>query len=210
MMHAWVLLAVGMDEWVKFGILVVMGVIYLINYLIGAAGKGQQRRQARPQPRGPRPGGRPEVQDEVAEFLKRAAEKRSGAKTAEARPPQPRRLAPAEIVEAHAVEDASAGRWPQTVQPHVDNRELTQRAAHLTHVDRAETAFQAHMQGLDHTVGSIQESSESSPQAPAATGGPQVTVAPVHEILTALLSDPQNLRQAIILNQIIERPVERW
>ena len=206
------------DDWFKW-VPVIVFLIYLINHFIGMAGKQQQPRrpvrpEARPDPRvaRPRPAGRPEVQDEVAEFLKRAAEKRSATKPAEARPAQPRRVAPPEIVEARAVEEMPSDRWPEPVRPQVENRELAERAGHLTHVDRTEAAFQAHMQVFDHTVGRIHET--AAIPTPVGTGqsdvAPQTVSAPPNEIFASLLSDPQSLRQAIILNEIIERPVERW
>jgi hypothetical protein len=231
-----VLFAVDAFTIIKVVGAVVVGLIYLVNYFIAAAAR-QQRRQmrpeARPDPRAARPGGRPDVQDEVAEFLKRAAEKRSGNKPAEGRPTQERidpRIqemraaaqkrqatnrppAMAEIVEAREVrplesrtiDSLASGR--RSVQTHVDTRELADRAGHLTHVDRTEAAFQTHMQSLDHQVGRIDESVASS--APVEAGS-QAVVAPLNELFAALLADPQSLRQAIVLNEIIERPVERW
>jgi hypothetical protein len=212
------LLLAAADDWLKY-IPVFAFLIYLLNHFIGIAGKQQQRRQARPEvrpdgrPPRPRPAGqRQEVQDEVAEFLKRAAEKRSAAKPVEARPAQPRRVAPPEIVEARAVEEMPSNRWPESVRPQVENRELTERAGHLTHVDRTEAAFQAHMQVFDHTVGRINESAANPPPPTGSQSdvAPQTINAPPNEVFAALLSDPQSLRQAIILNEIIERPVERW
>ena len=216
---------------------IIVGVIWLVNHFMATA--KQQRRQmrpeARPDPRVARPGGRQAVQDEVAEFLKRAAEKRSGTKPADGRPGQERidpRIqemraaaqkrqaanrpavpAMAEIVEAREVkplesrtiEPLPSVRRP--VQTHVDTRELADRAGQLTHVDRTEAAFQAHMQSLDHQVGRI---NESVAPAPGAESGPQPVGASPNEVFAAWLADPQNLRQAIILNEIIERPVERW
>jgi hypothetical protein len=212
---------------------VIVATIYVFNHLITVAGK-QQRRPARPEvrpeQRGPRPaGGKPVVQDEVAEFLKRAAEKRSTTKTAEGRPAQERvdprivemraaaqkrqsanrSAAPAEIVEARTVEPLTPSRWPGPVHSHVDTRDLAERAGQLMQVDRADAAFQAHIQSLDHQVGRINESDAGQPSTPA-DAGPQTIVAPPNEVFAALLSDPQSLRQAIILNEIIERPVERW
>jgi hypothetical protein len=218
---------------------VVIAIIYVFNHLITVAAK-QQRRQVRPEMRpdhrGPRPAGKPDAQDEVAEFLRRAAEKRSATKTGEARPLQsatvPERVdprivemraaaqkrqaanrstaaVPAEIIEARAVEPLPSSRWPNPVQSHVDTRELAERVGHLTHVDRTEAAFQAHMQSLDHPVGRIADVTGSQPAPAAGTG--QTTPAPMlSDLFASLLSDPQNLRQAIILNEIIERPVERW
>ncbi|HWB08868.1 MAG TPA: hypothetical protein VG826_06580 [Pirellulales bacterium] len=214
---------------------IIVALIYVVNHFLAAAAK-QQRRQmrpeARPDPRAPRAGGRPDVQDEVAEFLKRASERR-GTKPAEGRPTQERidpRIqemraaaqkrqaaarppAMAEIVEARevrslesrAMEPLPSARRP--VQTHLDTRELADRGGHLTHVDRTEAAFQAHMQSLDHQVGRINESAAPSASDDA---GPQTIGPPPNEVFAALLADPQSLRQAIILNEIIERPVERW
>ena len=205
------------EDWIR--LVPVLGLlIYLINHFIGMAGKQQQRRQVRPEVRPeqrgprPRPAGRQDVQDEVAEFLKRAAEKRSATKPAEGRPAQPRRVAPAEIIEARAVDELPSNRWPETVRPQVENRDLAERAGHLAHVGRSEAAFQAHMQVFEHTVGRI---NESAANPPSSAGGqsdvaPQTINAPPNEVFAALLADPQSLRQAIILSEIMERPVERW
>lgn len=206
---SFLLFAAGVEDWLKVIVMVVFGMIYLINHIVGAAGKAQ-RKQGRPNPPAPRPAGRPEMQDEVAEFLKRAAEKRGASKPAEPRPQQPRRPAPVEIVEAHAVEELPTSRFPQTVQHQVDNRELAQRAAHLTHVDRTEAAFQAHMQVFDHSVGRFTEAPATLTAAAAGEAGPQSASTPPSEIFAALLADPQSLRQAVILNEIMVRPTERW
>jgi hypothetical protein len=217
---------------------VLFALIYVVNHIMGAAAKHQRRQmrpEARPDPRAARPAGRQDVQDEVAEFLKRASEKRPGGKAPEGRPGQERvdpRIAEmraaaqkrqaanrapaaAEIVEAREVRPLEArGMEPlpsarRPVQTHVDTRELAERAGHLTHVDQTEAAFQAHMQSLDHQVGRINEAPSAAP-ASQADAGPQTTVAPPNPILAALLADPQNLRQAIILNEILDRPIERW
>lgn len=228
--------------WAEIILGVIFATIYIFNHLITIAGKQAPRRPVRPDPRAQRPpAGRPEAQDEVADFLRRAAEKRGGTKTPEGRPVQERPLqerpvqeridpriaemraaaqkrqaanrsagsAPAEIVEARTVEPLPSSRWPSPVQSHLDTRELAERVGHLTHVDRSEAAFQAHLQSLDHQVGRINESGAGQP-ATAADAGPQTIGAPANEVFAALLSDPQSLRQAIILNEIMDRPVERW
>jgi hypothetical protein len=120
----------------------------------------------------------------------------------------------AEIVEAREVRSLeSRGMEPlpsarRPVQTQVDTRDLADRAGHLTHVDRSEAAFQAHMQSLDHQVGRINES--VAPPASSSESAPQAVGAAPNEVFASLLADPQSLRQAIILNEIIERPVERW
>lgn len=197
----------GMDEILKIIVMVVFGLIYLFNHLFGA-GKAQKRRPARPAE--PRPAGRPEVQDEVAEFLRRAAEKRAPAKRPDARPAAARRPIPAESVEPRA--QAPSSRFPQPMHSQVDNPELAQRAAQLGHVDQTEAAFQAHMQTFEHSVGSIRE--QDAPSAPAlaspADGNLAAAPAPASEVFAAILADAQSLRHAIILNEIIRRPEERW
>jgi len=215
------------DLWIKVIGGIIVALIYLVNHIVGATGKAQQRRQVRPEarpdpraarPRPATPAGRPDMQDEVAEFLKRAAEKRSATKSAEPQSAQQRRpparsasTTAAEIVEARTVEELPSSRWPDPVQPHVGNRDLAQRAGHLAHVDRGDAAFQAHMQAFDHQVGRFSESAATLPTpGDAHDTGPQTINAPPNEVFAALLSDPQSLRQAIILNEIIERPVERW
>lgn len=223
--------------WAEIILGVIFATIYVFNHLITLAGKQAPRRPVRPDPRAQRPpAGRPEAQDEVAEFLRRAAEKRGG-KTPEGRPAQERpaqeRVDPriaemraaaqkrqaanrstsaaAEIVEARRVETRTAeplpsSRWPKPVQSHLDTRELSERVGHLTHVDRSEAAFQAHIQSLDHSVGTI---ADETSEKQAAANQPTSTLA-TSDVFAALLSDPQSVRQAIILNEIIERPVERW
>jgi hypothetical protein len=198
----------GLEEVLRIIVIVVFGLIYLFNHLVGGA-KAQKRRPARPAQ--PRPEGRPEVQDEVAEFLKRATEKRPAAKRAEGRGQSPRRPIPAESVEAR-LETPSTSRWPQTVQPHVDSLDLAQRAEQLSHVNQTEAAFQAHMQTLEHSVGRIQEAVTDA-ALPAQTprdDKSHAAATPAGELFAALLADAQSLRQAIVLNEIIRRPEERW
>jgi hypothetical protein len=67
------------------------------------------------------------------------------------------------------------------------------------------------MQVFEHQVGRFHESAaNASPGETHSDAAPQTINAPPNEVFAALLSDPQSLRQAIILNEIIERPVERW
>lgn len=196
----------GMEDVLKIIVMVVFGLIYLFNHLLGGA-KAQNRRSARPAE--PRPAGRPEVPDEVAEFLKRATEKRSPAKRAEARLQTPRRPMPAENV-APRSEPPPSDLWPQSIHSQVDNPELMLRATQLSHVDQTQAAFQAHMQTFEHSVGRLQESaSDAMPSATGADGQTQAATTPAGEVFS-LLADPQNVRQAIILNEIIRRPEERW
>lgn len=231
-----VLFAADWQLLLKIGGFVLVGLIYLFNNIL-QANKGQKRppgREVRPDGRRPRPAGRPDPQDEVAEFLRRATEKRAA--KADLRTAEPRRTAtgepldprilemraaaekrraagrppapPVEIVEARAVEELPSSRWPKTVQSHVDTRQLAERAEQLVQVDRGEAAFEAHMHSFDHQVGRFNEA--VTPSDGTATGAPAESAATLRDVFAGLLADPQSVRQAIVLNEIIQRPVDRW
>lgn len=200
----------------KLILFVVVGAFAVIKHLLDANAKGKQPRpgakpEARPRPR-PAPAGRPEMPSDVNDFLRRAAEKRAAAQ----RPPKnepapPRRLvttqldAPLgqEVVDAQAVDDVHAA---NSVGAYVDEHLGTraEAAGHMSQVGRSEAAFEAHLQQtFQHHVGQF-ESQSSEPAGLAAA--PSAADAP----WAALLADPGNIRQAIVLNEILQRPVDRW
>jgi len=191
---------------------------------LGKAANTQQRKLARPiAPPRPRPQpDRREVEDEVSDFLRRAAEKRSGrppavspaaAPAAEA----PRRLieiGASDVVHAQAIEEPPTGAAvAQHVRQHLDTREFDARASHLTSVDQADEAIESHLhQVFAHQVGHLSSSRPADPvlegQSGAAPTTPETT-APA-EYLVSLLGNPQSLRSAVILKEVLERPTQRW
>lgn len=198
---------------------IVVALVYVFNHFVGAA-KAQQRKPPRPElrPRGPAPG-KQEVNDEVAEFLRRTAE-RSGKKPPEPQAPQPPARRPlverggaspplrGELVEVEAIDEPPTGAGVAShVQQHLSNREFDQRASQLGSVEQEQRAFETQLhQAFDHHLGHLATSSDepASDAPPAAAGeltGPSIA---------ALLADPQNLRSAIVLNEILQRPTERW
>lgn len=201
----------------KLILFVVVGAFAVIKHLLDANAKGKQPRpgakpDARPRPR-PAPAGRPEMPTDVNDFLRRAAEKRAAAQRPPKNEPEPppRRLvttkldAPLgqEVVDAQAVDDVHAANSVGAyVEDHLGTRE--EAAAHLTQVSRSEAMFQAHLQQtFQHHVGQL-DAQANDPAAPAAA--PPAAEAP----WTALLADPGNIRQAVVLNEILQRPVDRW
>lgn len=217
-MNGWPLLFAD-AETIKIILVVVAGLIALVKHLFDANAKAQPRRpvakpEARPRHKPPAaPAGRPAMPGDVNEFLRRAAEKRAAAQRPLVNEPEPapRRLVtstldapPGEVVHAQAVDEVhSATRVGAHVADHLGTREFDDRLAHLTHVDRSEAAFQSHLQQtFQHHVGQLEEQSGEA----AATAPPALTDAP----WAALLADPGNVRQAIILNEILQRPVDRW
>jgi hypothetical protein len=196
----------------------VVTIIYVFNHFVG---KGQQRKPPRPDPRlRPQAPGRQEVNDEVAEFLRRTAERTNAKKPPveaepapiERRPLVERRLPSTslsgETVEVEAIDEPPSGAGVAAhVQQHLDTREFAQRASQLGQVEQEERSFQAHVQQtFDHQVGQL-ASRRSEPAVGTGEASGQPTAA---ESVAALLADSQNLRSAVVLNEILQRPTDRW
>jgi hypothetical protein len=122
-------------------------------------------------------------------------------------PPQRGAVVPVQLVE----EDSPALRTSveQHVAQHFDTRQFEERASHLGEgVDQADERMEARIhQSLDHSLGQL------GAQAPAAVSAAQQaqrtqlsSYAAAAAGLAHLLVDPQNLRQAIILNEVLRRP----
>ncbi|HUY92200.1 MAG TPA: hypothetical protein VMV10_25900 [Pirellulales bacterium] len=211
------LLAIDQSTLRILGVIVV-ALIYVFNHFVGSA-KAQQRRPPRADPRlRPPAPGKQEVNDEVAEFLRRTAERSTK------RPPEPQ-MAPqaprplverrtlsaplwGDLVEVEAIDEPPTGAGvASSVQQHLNNREFAERARQLGSVDQEERAFEAQVhQAFDHQVGHLAMRAEE----PAPGAAPPAAPAISSQTLAALLADPQNLRGAIVLNEILQRPTDRW
>lgn len=218
-------------EMLKLIGLIIVGLIYLINHLLGGAGaKGVQQRRlkpeprpaARPRPRTPvprTPAAQATMSDEVNDFLRRAAEKR-GQASRPASPP-PLEAEPTRRLVASLDDTSFAGSQPpesgsptgsgvaQYVEQQLGHRPFDE--GHLGHVGQAESQFAAHTQQVfQHSVGHLAAQSAAAADADAAPSPTTPPANPVAETVGALLGDPRSIRQAIILNEILDRPVERW
>ncbi len=226
-------------DWVKPAIFLALFVVYVIKEAVSAAHKA-----ARPaaQPRRPpvELAQRQQINEEVGDFLRRAAERRAvlTTRTAESTPAQPKpalRGAPSggqaatlaktssrralaeplvEVVEVQPTRrNVGSGAVAAHVQQHLDNRQFAERASQLSHVQEAGATASTRIHDVfDHQVGSLAQA--AGDQTPADGGMeaapplqfPQVTASG----LAAMLRDPDGLRQAITINEILHRPVERW
>ncbi|HVC92936.1 MAG TPA: hypothetical protein VND64_04555 [Pirellulales bacterium] len=209
----------------------ILKVIFVIVFIsigaikqLGKAADAQKRKMARPPapPRPPRPQpGRREVEDEVSDFLRRAAEKRAGRPavvTPADAPVEPTRrlieIGASDVIHAQAIEEPPTGASvAQHVRQHLDTREFEARASNLTSVDQADEAIESHLhQVFAHQVGHLSSSRPADPvlegQSGAAPTTPDTT-APA-EYLVSLLGNPQSLRSAVILREVLERPTQRW
>jgi hypothetical protein len=227
--------AIDFVEVVRVLIIVAIFVVVMIGKLIGnmrvpqrppgpinrPAPPGQQPRQMRqPQTQVARP---KTVKDEIDEFLRRAAEKKQqqpAAAEAVRRISHP--TAPlaqrAEPVAAEVIRERPVGGVVgEHVQKYLDEKQFTQRAAKLGgEVAAADTKIEQHLKDVfDHGISRLAAKGgetaapptimptdvfqEELPALPAAGAG-----------FAALLSNINNLRQAIVLNEILQRPADRW
>jgi hypothetical protein len=123
-------------------------------------------------------------------------------------------LEPVELVDAEIVEAQPAGRGAvgRSVQQHFrGSQSISQHAQQLgAEVDLADDKLQAHLhQVFDHKVGDLKRSTmEAAAESPsqAARDAPL----PGAVTIAAMLVDPQSLRNAILMAEILRRPEENW
>jgi len=222
---------IAFDPLWAFDIDNIIGIVVVILFIIVPA-IGQLLKAAKPkQPPGqgraraaPRPAaGR--VEDEIGDFLRRAAQ----ARPAQAGPPAPRPLRPAvpplmadvvheQPVEAEIVAEHRRGELESTIS----TDQFEQRSSRLGgDVVREEKQLREHLHGtFDHEVSDLSKQASKptgsrrksrskarqSDAAPAPAALPETAAAG----LAALLSNADSIRQAIVINEILTRPEDRW
>jgi len=174
--------------------------------------------------------------DEVEEFLRRAAARRAAAQQQQrppaqpagwspppSPPPQPQRrpaslsevvmLQPVQPVEAEVVEAELAeqpDRLGRGVAQHMrGTQEIAEHTRHLgEEVDQADDKLQAHLHKVfDHKLGDLKKSTlEAAAVSPSQAS--RDSALPGAASIAHLLVDPQNVRNAIILAEILRRPDE--
>jgi len=162
--------------------------------------------------------------NEVEDFLKRAAKARSAERPRPVRPPQmrlPQTRPPVEKpVQAEVVADAPVGgKIGKQVEKDLDTREFNQRETQLgSEVAAADKQIDERLhQVFDHHVSKLELMPGEAATAPLAVAPVELTEQSLLDIpatfatgLTDLLADPDFVRQAIVLNEILHRPEERW
>ena len=158
--------------------------------------------------------------DEIEEFLRRAAQRRG---TKGTRPIELERPAVAEVVEqpvrAEVVSEKPIGvEVTEHVKTYLDEKEFTRRTSQLggevVQADR-ESDQRLH-QKFDHAVSQLAAKPGAAAVAPVAIEPPElVTHSPEmpgmsFAGLAILLTHPESICQAIVMNEILHRPEERW
>lgn len=219
---------------------VVRFLMVILIFLIPAIGKILMSMRAPQRPADPRPiapqvqppprqqpqmqaqAARPKsVKDEIDEFLRRAAQKKQPTSGNPARrvsqtgDPFAQREEPiqAEVVYSRPV----GGEVSEHVKKYLDEKEFDQRASKLGgEVAAADTKIERHLKevfghGISHLASRPGET--AAPPTPTSTGffEDEVPVlAAAGTGLAVLLNNIDNLRQAIVLNEILQRPIDRW
>lgn len=218
-------------DWVQVLIAIVVFVIWGINHLVSSVGKAKPQQRPRPAPpRNVVPKNQPapaqNLSGEIEDFLKRAAQKRQD---------KSRRKKPEPVVEKKVVvppkpvtmlsdtsdqdfEVRTGQSVADHVREHLDNRQFSQRAEHLGDqgINKGDLEREAHRkQVFDHQLGRLADTSNQQSEkiltAQAATRQATTDAAAAAAIpIASMLANPESLKQAVILNEILSRPEHRW
>jgi hypothetical protein len=215
------LAAMDIGDWIKvvFGIVFVL--VYLVNQLVAGQKQAAQGKAAeRPKPPPQRAPERAAQADEVEQFLRAAAEARRRQQQQQQRPPAPPQKGgtvrrpkppkkPKSPVPTLARQEAPAERLGAQVERALSTKEFEVRAAQmdddLEQLDRDRAAHRSKM--FEHQVGNLAPASPAASVPTVSTAG---AASPAAGMLAAALASPQDLRKAIILYEILQRPEERW
>lgn len=216
------LLAAGEAELIQVVVLVVIGILVGVAKFIAMVQKAKP-----PAPMGQRPLAPPAVGvkpvSDVEEFLRRAAAKPRPAADGGPirRPPQPQLRQPAQKpVEVQVVAEEPVGaRIAKEVDRDLDTQEFTKRTTQLgSEVVQADREIDEHLhQVFDHHVSNLELLPGEAAAAAEVLTPEELTDPSLDSIpatfatgLTDLLTNPTSVRQAIVLNEILHRPEERW
>jgi hypothetical protein len=208
--------------------------IFALIFLIPVIGKILTSMRAPQRPVGPQrapqpPQVQPKVQvqppksvkEEIDEFLRRAAQKRQATTvmSAERMAAPAARLAKEEQpVKAEVARPRPVGgEVAEHVKKYLDERQFDQRAEKLgTDVAAADKKIEEHLKDVfGHGISKLaaQRGETAAAPTPAPTGFfqdevPALSTAGVG--VASLLGNIDTLRQAIVLNEILQRPIDRW
>jgi hypothetical protein len=225
---AFTLLAANDFDVIFLIVSLIFGVIWVLNFMFGPkqAGKAPPPVAKRAAPRRVNPNQPAAAQAErppdalsaeIEQFLKEAAQRKRDkgrrepvVRSSPARPLATR--APLEAaVDAAVLEPPSGETVSDSVSRHLGNRSIAGRPSRLSDdMKRADLEREQHFQkAFSHKLGRLTDTSHTQPEVAEQPGTDQQgNIAAA--VLGNLLSKPENLRQAIVLNEILSRPEHRW
>lgn len=200
-------------------VFIVIGLLSVVSQIMNKAKEDKQKAGPPPGQR-QRPQARPQQQqrtlaNEIDQFVQQASQRRAEGSRQQAprRPaaPQPRtpaqpRTAAQPLVEAVPVEllepmsEESGGLGPQRLGA-LGSHRLESR------LEQADENMEEHVhQAFDHKLGQLGRTPDATERKSDPAAIPPLAAAG----LAAMLTDPANVRQAIILSEILQRPEDRW
>ena len=238
------LLALDRGDLIWLIVVILFIVVPAIGQLLARMGRQQQPRVGRPPgrplggaPAGPPPRGAPAgrppggalagrppggLEDEIGEFLRRAAQQRQGQPAPPPRPagrPHVAQPAGQQFVEAEVVRQPAIGDGiKQHLGEYLDAEEFRRRAAELGEEvaqtdDQIEQRLHAKFdREVSRLAGRPGESADAPRVEPAEEPEDRLAELPSTAAagLAAMLSNDVGIRQAIVLNEILTRPEGRW
>lgn len=230
------LLALDRGDLIWLIVVILFVVVPAIGQLLARMGRQQQPRGGRPPgrpPGGGAPAGRPParaaagrppggLEDEIGEFLRRAAQQRQGQPAPPPRPagrPNVAQPAGQQLVEAEVVRQPAIGDGiKQHLGEYLDPEEFRRRAAELgEEVAQADEQIEQRLHAkFNHEVSRLAgrpgESADAPRVEPAEEPEDRLAELPSTAAagLAAMLSNDVGIRQAIVLNEILTRPQDRW
>jgi hypothetical protein len=166
----------------------------------------------RPAPTLPKPTRDP-LASEVDEFLRRASERNKSKGTRRAAEAAKRE---AKSVAAKVVKERSVGGQVSAhVNQYLDEQEFKRRTEQLgSEVAHIDSEIEQHLhKTFDHAIGNLAGVQGEAAVAPMAIESSEFAAGDLDAAtanIYTLLSNPESIREAIILNEILHRPEERW
>ncbi len=162
-----------------------------------------------------------QLNSEIEQFLKRANQRRGEKPSRDRSSMQPRRSEPTLVplvekpVDVQPLERRDFDSVAASVEQHLGSRNFEQRASHLADdVIRSEGQLEQHLQqAFNRRVGTLGDESSKPVDAERVTdvaGKTSTQASDAAVALRVLLANPQRVREAIMLSEILERPIDRW
>lgn len=220
-------------SWVKIAIFIVCAIIWVVKHLIDNAKAVPAKNVLKPRPLPPSDVLKPEpvasqqkLAGEIEQFLARANQKRrekgqrkQQARPAVKKPPAPTPKSARRLVEVSRPDrgfEVSSSESIPVLEQALSTQQFSERAAHMVDdIARGDAAREAHRkQVFDHKLGNLADTSAAQGALTAADiAAQQATAAAANAAATpiaAMLANPESLKQAFVLNEILSLPEHRW
>ncbi|MCA9245862.1 MAG: hypothetical protein KDA42_02075 [Planctomycetales bacterium] len=223
-LHAFALLA-DVEGWVRAAVFLVFIIFWVLSQVFGNKQKSAPPRRAqRERPHSPDsdpPAGEDRIRAELQEFLRDAAERRQ--QTARPRGRQREKVLEAEIVEPEVVEAVTITQSAKRAEPAASRSQDQQpdpyaianekaRTSHLgEEVALADEKVESHLHEVfDHEVSHLHEHThEGQASGRGERRGSRSKPSLAREI-REMMREPRSVRRAVVLNEVLRRPEDRW